>query len=140
MADGANNIGATISSTAAIAFNASKYYAVGNSCGGLFGTVTIPGPYPTLTGVGGLFAAINTANALCGNLTVIISGNISEPGTNTLSQWATGTNYSITIQPDGIVQRVVSGTVATNPMIHIEARRVTINGNYQGSGMYLIIC
>ncbi len=94
--------------------------------------------YTTLTGSsGGLFNAINTSG-VSGNLKIVITSNITETGSVSLSQW-TG-DYTMTIQPDGTTERVISGTAVASatPMININgADRVTIDGRYNGSGKYL---
>ena len=102
----------------------------------LSGTVNVGSgqTYTTLTGIGGLFQAINTCG-LSGNLTANITSDITEPGTVTLNQW-TGV-FTVTIQPDATMLRTLSGTaVATgSPMIGITgADRLTIDG---GAGKYL---
>gem|GEM_PF-1163780 len=105
------------------------------------GTVTVgaSGKFPALTGAAGLFQNINICG-LEGNLVAVIQGDLTEPGTYALNQWTeTGAgNYTLTIQPDGTTQRVISGTTvaASTPMININgADRVMING---GSGKYLL--
>jgi hypothetical protein len=96
--------------------------------------------FPNLTGVNGLFNAINSAY-LSGDVTATIKGDIVEPGTITLNQWQefnTGTcavigtpSYTLTIQSDG-TQRVLSNTNLTTPLVnHNGADRVNYNG---GSG------
>lgn len=72
-----------------------------------------PGPgtpsYPTLTGAGGFFAALN-ASALTDNTTVLVQGNVTEPGTNQLNKWLeTGVGgYSLTIRPASATQVIIS--------------------------------
>ena len=95
--------------------------------------------YASLTGAGGLFAALNNS-FLSGNITVNITSDITETGTNALNQWpeiGVG-GYTLTIQPSGGATRIVSGTVA-GPMININgADRVTIDGlNTAGNALIL---
>jgi len=97
----------------------------------LSGTKTIPGDYTSLTGVSGLFADINS-KILSGNLSVVIAGDMTEPGTNALNQWdETGTgNYTVAIASDGSAHNI-TGTAVTSgsPMININgADRFTISG------------
>ena len=95
--------------------------------------------YTSLTGPGGLFAALN-AGSISANTIATITSNLTEPGTNTLNLITeVGTNagtLTLTIQSDGI-SRVISGTAVASsaPMISITgAKRVTIDG---GSGKLL---
>ena len=102
--------------------------------GNTFTTLTADAPT-------GLFKYINN-NVVSGNLTINITSNIVEPGTIALSQWmeSGGSNFTLTIQPDGTTMRVLSGTgVATGAaMIPISgADRVTIDGRSGGAGKYL---
>jgi len=106
----------------------------------LSGVVTIGtgGTFPTLTGNGGLFAQINS-KVLDGNITAKIISDLVEDGTHSLNQWLEDGvgNYSLIIQPDAAVERLISGSVA-NPMIRfVGALRTTIDGRFNGSGKYL---
>ncbi len=102
-------------------------------------TVGIGGHYPTLTGKGGLFEALNT-RALCNNLLVKIISNVTEPGTNALNQWLEDGNgpYTMTIVPDQAVQRNLTGNVALDMIRFNGADRVTIDGRVNGQGRYLL--
>jgi hypothetical protein len=94
--------------------------------------------YANLTGATGFFAAIN-AGALSGNVTAIVSSDLTEDGTTALNQWGEdGTGgYTVSIVPDGTTERLISGSV-TASMIRLDgADRVIIDGNYNGSGRYL---
>ncbi|MBL7728798.1 MAG: hypothetical protein JNM68_13970, partial [Dinghuibacter sp.] len=107
---------------------------------GLTGTVTIgaAGTYPTLTGTGGLFEAINN-NGLSGSLTAnIIDASITEPGTVALN----GINYNgciagpypVLIKPDAGVNAVLTGAVGAGAIIKLNgADLVTIDGSNNGS-------
>jgi hypothetical protein len=106
------------------------------------GTVTVGsgGTYPTLTGAGGLFEAINLAG-MEGNTIVQVISDITEPGTIALNQWTEsgGSNYTLTIQPDAATARTLSGSYAGGLIRLNGADRVTIDGRYGGSGKYLTI-
>jgi hypothetical protein len=124
-------IGGTINSYY-ILYNISGNYNVGT--GQTFTTLTADAST-------GFFKAVNDGS-VSGNFTVTIVSDITEPGTIALNQWTeTGTGgYTLTIQPDGTTERILSGTAVTsgNPMISINgADRVTIDGQSGGSGMYL---
>ena len=98
--------------------------------------------YTNLTGASGLFNAINNSG-LSGNVTVNIVSDLTETGTVALNEWTqTGVGgYTLTIQSSAAVLRTISGTAVANatPMININgADRVTINGNFSGSGKYLL--
>ncbi|MEI7898101.1 MAG: hypothetical protein WCJ26_13765, partial [bacterium] len=109
--------------------------------GSLSGTLTVGtgGTYPSLTGVGGAFAAINAAT-VTSNLVVQVLSNLTEDGTNALnpiSEDPFGSNFTIAIQPSSAVEKVISGAVV-NGMIRLNgADRVTIDGRSGGSGRYL---
>lgn len=94
--------------------------------------------YTTLTGAGGFFAAVNSTG-LSGNVTVAITSDITETGTNALNQWTEsgGSGYTITISSSSATERILSGSVA-NSMIRLDnADRVTIDGRVGGGGKYL---
>lgn len=97
--------------------------------------------YTTLTGTNGLFSAINNG-VLTGNLNVIITSDIVEPGTNQLQNWSeqfAPATYKITIRPDGTTIRTLYGWVTnSNGMIRLYGvNNVTIDGSFSGSGRYL---
>jgi hypothetical protein len=71
--------------------------------------------YPTFTGTGGLFQAINNS-ALQGNTTVLVQNNVTEAGTFELNKWleAGVGGYQLTIRPASNTQFVISSTVG-NP-------------------------
>jgi hypothetical protein len=104
------------------------------------GTVTVgtSGTYPNLTGNSGLFKKIND-NVVTGSITVEIVSDLPEDGTNALGQWVEegGSGFSVTIRPDGLTERLISGNVAQG-MIRLDgADRVTVDGRFSGSGRYL---
>ena len=89
--------------------------------GSFAGTVTVgsSGTYPTLTGAGGLFAAIN-AGVVTGNTLVNITSNTTEDGTNALTALNTdpvNAPYTLTIQADpstAPTQYLVTGSPANS--------------------------
>jgi len=112
-------------------------FVIGSSI--IFGTVTVPGTYPTLTGAGGLFEAINNG-IVTSNVTANITADLVEPGTVALNQFSESplnSNFTLTIQPDGTTERLISGAVA-NGMIRLDgADRVSFDGRFNYSGRYL---
>lgn len=94
--------------------------------------------YTSLTGAGGLFAAIN-ASSFSQSVTANITSDLVEDGTNALNQIAEDGvgGYTLTIQSDSAVLRLISGTVA-NGMIRLNgADRVTFEGRFAGAGQFL---
>jgi hypothetical protein len=106
--------------------------------GGLSGTVTIggAGTYPTLTGAGGLFAAINSSG-LTGNLTVnILDATVTETGANALNaiSYDCAGPYTILIKPGTGVTATLTGSIASNALIKLNgASGVTIDGSNNGT-------
>jgi hypothetical protein len=109
------------------------------------GTVSVgPGqtyngqPLVSLTAAGGLFARLNTG-ALTGNLTVLITGDITvEDGTNVLrppSEAGAG-GYSISIQPDAATERLITGAGGSmgSGIRLTGADRVTFDGRFNQTG------
>jgi hypothetical protein len=110
----------------------------------LSGTVTVGsgGTYPRFNGTGGLFEAINN-NGLSGNLIAEVITDISESAfwtpLNAHAEYC-GTDFTITIKPvdDASVYTIEANTSAANAMFSFYgARRVVIDGSYNGSGRYL---
>jgi hypothetical protein len=95
--------------------------------------------YTTLTNNGGLFAALNSG-ALSSSLTVNITSDLVEDGTNALNQLAEdgAGGFTVTIQPTGGVARTVSGTHATALLRLSGADRVSINGLNSGGNSLTI--
>ncbi len=85
--------------------------------------------FTSLTSAGGLFAKINRAG-LSGNITVLITSDLTEDGLESLNEWIeTGAgNYTITIQPNNTTLRTISGDVATGLIRLNGADRVTFDG------------
>lgn len=104
------------------------------------GTVTVGsnGDYDSLSGTGGLFAAINDG-ILTGDIVVNITSDVIETGSVTLNQWSeSGTgNYTLTIRPDSATMRTISGNAATGLITLNGSDRVVIDGSFGGSGRYL---
>lgn len=101
-------------------------------------TVGALGDYPTLTGAGGFFAAINNS-VVTGNLVINITGDLTEDGTNVLNQWTEegAGNYTLTIQPSDGTMKTVSGAVAAGMIRLNGADRATIDGRFGGGGRFL---
>jgi hypothetical protein len=102
-------------------------------------TVGIGGDYPSLSGVGGLFAAIN-GSALMGNIVVNIISDIIEDGAVGLNPVNTDEYpqpFTITIQPGSATMRTISGNAAAGLINLNGADRVTVDGGFGGSGRYL---
>ena len=107
-------------------------YTIAASLSGVL-TVGTGGTYPSLTGAGGAFAAINTAS-VSGDITLQIVSDLTEDGTNALNQFGA---YTVNIVPNSATERLISGAVA-NGMIRLDgADVVTIDGRFNGSGRYL---
>ncbi len=106
----------------------------------LNGTVTVGtgGDYQSLTGPNGLFNAFN-GNFITGDVTAQIISNLTETGESSLNQWVEqgAGNYTLTIQPDGAVNRTISGTYKGGLFRINGADRVLIDGRHNGSGNYL---
>jgi len=101
---------------------------------GISGTVTIgtAGTYKSLTGSGGLFAAINSGG-LAGNVIAnIIDASVTETGENALNQisYGCGTYFTLTIKPQTIATLTGSSSSA---LIKLNgADYVTIDGSNKG--------
>jgi hypothetical protein len=109
--------------------------------GGISGTLTVgtTGTYPSLTGAGGAFAAINAAT-VTSNLIVQIVSDLAEDGTyalNAINEDPFGSNFTVTIQSVDANERVISGAVANGMIRFNGATRVTVDGRFGGSGRYL---
>ncbi len=102
-------------------------------------TVGTGGDYPTLTGNGGLFEAMNS-HSLCHNLLVTIISNITEPAIHALNAWADDGNgpYTVTLVPDQPIVRNITGNI-NQDMIRINgADRFIIDGRVNNQGKYLL--
>ena len=104
-------------------------------------TVGSGGDYPSLSGAGGLFAALNGA-MLTGNVVANITSDLTEDGGVALNEFNTDEHpsnsaYTLTIQPDGATMRSISGAAAAGLITLNGADRVTVDGRFGGSGRYL---
>jgi hypothetical protein len=138
------NIGTFAAAPSSVALTAAAFPIGGtpNKFGisvSLSGTVTVGagGTYPTLTGTGGLFEAIN-ANGMTGAITAnIISASITEPGTVALNainyNGCTAGPFPLLIKPDVGVTSTLTGAVGTGAIIKLNgADNVTIDGSNSG--------
>ncbi len=106
----------------------------------LSGIVTLGTPggtFPSITGAGGLFQAINTVG-LSGDLTVAVVGNCTEDGSNALNAIASG--FGVYITPSSATTYIISGTgIAANAMIRFNGvRKIYIEGSFAGAGQFLV--
>ena len=99
-------------------------------------TIGFGGDFPSLTGAGGLFEAMNVSVLTC-PVTANIISDLTEDGTNQLNQWVEEGigNYSLTIQPNDNSLKTISGSTSNNLVTFNGAQRVFING---GAGKYLL--
>ncbi len=101
-------------------------------------TVGSGGDYASLSGAGGLFAAINGA-VLTGNVVVKLASDVIEDGTVSLNPWLEegSGGYTLTLKPDSATMRTISGNVNAGLITLNGADRVIIDGSFGGSGRYL---
>jgi trimeric autotransporter adhesin len=144
--DAANNLGsspaaATASATPPVQ-NMNGHGAVNSYSivGTISGTKSVGagGDYPSLSGVGGLFAALN-ASVLTGSLVVNITSDLMENGSVTLSQLNSNDfpQPSVVIQPDSTTMRTITGTASAGLITFNGADYVTIDGSSGGGGRFL---
>ena len=104
----------------------------------LSGVVTVGSPggaFPSFTGAGGLFQAVNTVG-LNGNLTVAVVNNTTEDGSNQLNQFTGG--YVIFVTPSSATNYTISGNGLAVPMMTINgADKIYFEGSFSGSGQWL---
>ncbi|MEO5890247.1 MAG: hypothetical protein ABIQ31_08340 [Ferruginibacter sp.] len=94
--------------------------------------------FTSLTNSGGLFSAINSLG-LSGNVTINITSDLAEDGSNALNLWVeqgVGT-YSLLIQPSAPTQRIISGNVLAGLIRLNGAKKVTIDGSNGTVNRYL---
>jgi len=119
---------------------------ISNTLSYTIGTATFSGvysvgtaqAYTSLTGVGGIFSAIN-AGTITGNITISITSDMTEDGTNALNltnESGPG-GYKITIVPATASMKTISGSVAQAMIRFNGSRRVTIDGNGGLGAKYL---
>ena len=108
-------------------------YTIVQGLGGLV-TVGTGGTYPSLTGVGGLFADIN-GKVVTSNITAHVLSNLTETGLNALNQWAEdgAGNYTVTIKPGPSVNPLISGDFNGGLIRLNGADRVIIDGSNAGT-------
>ena len=95
--------------------------------------------YTSLTGAGGIFAALN-AGTVSGDITISVTSDLVEDGTNALNALnETGVGkYKVIIVPSSASLKTISGWVSTQAMIRLNGvRRVTIDGNNGLGAKYL---
>ncbi|MDZ4668623.1 MAG: BNR-repeat neuraminidase N-terminal domain-containing protein [bacterium] len=109
---------------------------------GLGGTINVGvgQTFTSLTGVGGLFEAINNGS-ITSNVNAVITSDLLEDGTNGLNQInETGAgNYMFNIIPDGTTERLIAGNNAAGLIRLNGADRVKMDGRFNGSGRFLRI-
>lgn len=97
--------------------------------------------YPTLTGNGGVFEAIRNQLILTGDLTVVVTSDLTEDGTFDLSTWQEegAGNYRISFRPDKDSVRTITGDVAVGLIRLNSAQRVVFDGadTTNNTGRYL---
>lgn len=97
--------------------------------------------YTSLTGAGGVFAAIN-AGVITTNVDVQINGDLNSAtedgsvGLNAITVEPTGSNFTVRIYPTGVPRTItdVLGATATSFIRLNAADRVTIDGSIGGTG------
>ena len=113
------------------------YTIVSNTFAGAYNVGTAE-TYTSLTGAAGIFAAIN-AGVVSGDLTITITSDMTEDGTNglnALNEIGTG-GYKVKIIPGSASMKTISGAVANGMIRFNGVRRVTIDGDGGLSGKYL---
>lgn len=103
-------------------------------------TIGNGGTYPTITGAGGLFEAINNSGLSVNLNAFIISTSINEPGTvalNAVSYPCSGGPYTLTVKPAAGIGAVLTGSNSNGAIIKLNgADHITIDGlNSGGSSL-----
>jgi hypothetical protein len=114
-----------------------SYTIISNTFSGAYNVGTAQ-TYTSLTGASGIFAAIN-AGAVSGDITITITSDLTEDGTNALNalnEIGTG-GYKVKIIPGSASMKTISGAVANGLIRFNGVRRVTIDGDGGLSGKYL---
>jgi hypothetical protein len=97
-------------------------------------TVGTGGNYPSLTGEGGFFQAVNNSY-VNGNITASIVSDLTEPGTYALNQLTkVGGNYTFAIAPGSASLKTISGTKDGGLIRLNGADSITIDGRYNQTG------
>jgi len=145
--DAANNLGCSPAGASASANppvqNVSSHGTVNSFSivATISGTVTVGvgGNYPSLSGTGGLFAALNAA-AVAGDVVVNIASDLTETGSVTLGAVHTSeypSTATVTIQPDSATMRTIAGGVNGGLITLNGADRITFDGRFGGAGRFL---
>jgi hypothetical protein len=138
---GAVTTGNSVQNVSAKPVTGVNTYSIWDTIGGAV-TVGPAGTFTSLSGVGGLFAALNS-RLLTGNLTVKLTGNTAEDGSTVLNPVSSNSNYplangfTVTIQPDSATMRTISGAAAGGLIRLNGVQRVTFDGSFGGAGRYL---
>lgn len=119
--------------------NPDYVYKFGYKKSTLSGDVTVgmeSSDYPSLTGAGGLFEAINSS-VISGNINAIITGDILETGAVDLKQWAeSGTGgYRLTIKPHNATLHTLVTITAGKGIIFTGSDRITIDGSFSNDNL-----
>jgi len=124
---GANGFTANPPASISVIANPARYYVLPS----LSGTKTVGtgGDYPTLTGTGGFFEAMN-GKILTGNLKINVISNLSEPGTVALNQVQTDgpNNFTVTITSDGPSERLITNNGDVTMITLNGADRISFDG------------
>jgi len=108
-----------------------SYMVINNN---ISGTISVPGNYSTLTGPSGLFEAMNSGT-VTGNVNVLITDNLLEPGTFALNQFAAP--FTLTISPSSASLKTITANVDNGMIRFFGTDNVTIDGRFDGAGKYL---
>lgn len=113
-----------------------RQYTVSTPVGGSI-TIGAAGTYPSLTGAGGLFSAINSGGITSDITVTIIDPSVTETGANALnavSYGCSGGPYTITIKPGSGVSTTLTGSLASGALIKLNgASNVVIDGSNNGT-------
>lgn len=102
-------------------------------------TVGSDGDFESLTGANGFFNAINT-RGLSGDVTALITSDLSETGAVQLFRNTDDISKKIFIKPNSTAIKTITGTNTANDVISINrTRQVTIDGDYDGEKALKIV-
>ncbi|MGE3467617.1 MAG: beta strand repeat-containing protein, partial [Pyrinomonadaceae bacterium] len=110
---------------------------------GIGGTLTVGqnGARANFTGNGGIFQLLNQS-ALTGNLQVIVTGNMTEPGTHSLTQVAQDNpgQFTVTVRPANPTVKTIMGNVPGEGMLRFDrVENLIFDGSVNGQGNFLRI-
>lgn len=104
-------------------------------------TIGSGGTYPSLSGVGGFFEAVNNS-VVTSNVTAQVISHLDETGAVGLNQFieegAGAGTYRITIVPSSAVEDSIRGSFVGGLIRLNSADRVTFDGSFAGSGKYFV--